>query len=539
MIHSPFTAIAWQILARYRWYVAGGAIYTFVAIALCQLLPTSACPGADEVRYCLLVPLVALPPMAFILFLLGADSDLAGADTGFPRRMLAIPLATWRLAMAPMLFGTAVTLAFCLAIGQGALRTIWPETAIWGPSLFVTAALAWGQAVAWMPFGLRWLRVIVCVVGIVIASWILSQTGGWPDAARMALIAAQIPIAFGAAVWGLRRARQGDGPDWSWLVARLQGAFASRARRRPFCSAARAQVWLEWQLHGTGMIWAIGLTAPLFAGAIVFVASAPPSAGIPPILNPVAPLFLPWFLALPMGATMGRFVAQGRASGMNSPFLAVRPVDCVGFVAAKLKVAALAVLVTYAAVVPLVAGLMAWTHDDRGLNLLVGLVSSPTQRVGIVLLALAILPAVAWRLVADGLFVSLTGRPWLTAVLGTAGVALFYAFLIVGFWIRSQPEWHEPLRAAAPWLLVAIAAIKLLLAGFLLRRLCRRLLDPALAARLVAVWLATVAALVAIAVWLLPRAVVSWPILLSAVILAVPAVRIALAPLALAWNRHR
>ena len=57
--------------------------------------------------------------------------------------------------------------------------------------------------------------------------------------------------------------------------------------------------------------------------------------------------------------------------------------------------------------------------------------------------------------------------------------------------------------------------------------------------RLVGVWLAGVGGLFAVLCWLVPCDVAPWYVLASCAVLAVPLVRIGLAPLAVAWNRHR
>jgi hypothetical protein len=48
-----------------------------------------------------------------------------------------------------------------------------------------------------------------------------------------------------------------------------------------------------------------------------------------------------------------------------------------------------------------------------------------------------------------------------------------------------------------------------------------------------------VAALLATGRWFVPAAIVSWTSLLAALVLLVPFSRLAIAPLALDWNRHR
>ena len=67
----------------------------------------------------------------------------------------------------------------------------------------------------------------------------------------------------------------------------------------------------------------------------------------------------------------------------------------------------------------------------------------------------------------------------------------------------------------------------------------RRLLDGRAVARLVSLWLAGVVGLFAVLCRLVPSDAARWHLLAPGAVLAVPLVRISLAPLAVAWNRHR
>jgi hypothetical protein len=62
---------------------------------------------------------------------------------------------------------------------------------------------------------------------------------------------------------------------------------------------------------------------------------------------------------------------------------------------------------------------------------------------------------------------------------------------------------------------------------------------PAVATRAAILWLAAVIVLSGLSLWLVPPQLLPWHSVISAAILTVPLVRIGLAPLALAWNRHR
>jgi hypothetical protein len=102
------------------------------------------------------------------------------------------------------------------------------------------------------------------------------------------------------------------------------------------------------------------------------------------------------------------------------------------------------------------------------------------------------------------------------------------------------PEYHDALLAAVPCLLASAAGLKLLVGAWSLRALGRQtLIDTRLLARLVAAWVLVALSLIAIFLWLVPRSLAPWDLVVSCVVLALPLVRLTWAPLALAWNRHR
>ena len=119
------------------------------------------------------------------------------------------------------------------------------------------------------------------------------------------------------------------------------------------------------------------------------------------------------------------------------------------------------------------------------------------------------------------------------------GSALMGAILI-GCWVFMHPEYHDDLLAAVPWALGLAAALKLLLGAWLVCAVIRRrLIQARLMERLLAAWLLTAAGLTGLLCWLIPHSLAPLQMVTAYVVLALPLVRISLAPLALAWNRHR
>src|SRR5207302_9815652 len=97
-----------------------------------------------------------------------------------------------------------------------------------------------------------------------------------------------------------------------------------------------------------------------------------------------------------------------------------------------------------------------------------------------------------------------------------------------------------PLRRLAWWLAPVAVALKLLLAGWAVRALHRRrLAAPRVLVGWLAAWLLAVVALFGAFAGLLPPELVGWAGCAFAAVLVGPLARLALAPLALEWNRHR
>jgi hypothetical protein len=543
-MRSVPAAIAWQLWASCRWvWIALGCCF-LVIVALCQVLPEN--PTAMVVRACLALPAMVALWVVFIMVMFQAEADLAGKETLFPRWMLILPVTTRALVAWPMLFGAGAMLTAWLAIGQFVLRTMKPELPLGWPAMVMIACFAWSQGLAWSPFGLRWLRVIVitAVIGCVVALTVLLRLADLPAAMLFVTPAATIPAAYVVAVRGLSRARRGDDPDWQVRLEKIRG-FARRIPRcaPPFRSASQAQRWFEWQMHASGLPLLVGLGVPVLSALIYCASFVPPSEKIRMIWQPATLLLFPSLVAFFGTMGFGAFTSSHKELSVTSSFLATRPMNCADFVRAKFQTALVVVLITYAIVVPVFLLLAICTGDIGGLKMAWDACChtlSPMETVAAGLIALLLLPALNWRLIADNMFSGLTGRKWIVIAQAAVMVAFLEGLVLVGLWIQMHPQYHEILWASMPCFLGLLAALKLLLAGWVLRMLCRRrLLDRSAANRLVFVWLVAVIALLALSVWLVPRQLTPWPVAISCAILIVPAVRIGLAPLALAWNRHR
>jgi hypothetical protein len=556
-MHSAALALAWYVWTRHRRGLTVLAGYWLLLAVLAHALPASAV-GSE-----LVVPLFVLPGIVAVVYLLGIfsfsmEARLEMPGSGFPARLWALPLPTRALVGWPMLWGTSAMALAWLVLAGGALRPCGFEVALWWPAVVLAAALAWLQAVAWSPFPLSWLRPLAAV-GILTAIAVAPLFCGAldvPEWVTLTGLAALLPAAYFVAVAGVARARRGDvrPVDWTAWLARFDPERYLEGRR-PFASAGRAQLWMEWRRAGRSALFGVGcclvIWLPLLPSMASFLdeASAAGLPVVPPFLRGVdnlwlaaaSLLWLPLILATAAAGELGELGGRSRRPALSS-FLATRPVTCWDLVRAKLQAAAWSTLATWLLVA---AGFLLWLAVSGryaemaasfdvlrrqtaagpfwcGLALLVG---------GAVLLT--------WLQMVQGLWLGLSGRNWVrtgfSLLMGALmGLVMFYV------WLWKSPGYWETFHTLLPWLAAAAVVLKAAAAGWALREAARRRLVPArVLVGLPVAWLVVAAGLFALLRWLVPSGLLPASGLVLGIVLLLPLTRLALAPLALAWNRHR
>jgi hypothetical protein len=500
-----------------------------------QVLGVAVLPLANA--YLLLFVLVVYPGGTS-----SSGADLAARGSGFPARKFALPVPTAALVFWPMFYGMLGAGLLWVALATLLLRPCGLDPALLWPALLLASFTGWLQVIAWRPFGWPWVRVFLAVLllGVFVAVPQACEAYQVSPPVMAGVLAPLLPAAYLTAVAGVARARRGDGTEWP-SPARLLGRLvpALPRRRRPFASAAGALLWWEWRRNA---VVALVLLAFFYTAFLV-----PPllfgHTEVLPLGQTLAPLLLAPFLVGALGgAGLGKADYRERASGLPS-FLATRPVTATAVVAAKWKAAALLTLAAWA-LAALLTPLVLARADNAGEAARwwgIFLQTYPAWKAyAIVAAAVVGLMALTWRGLVVNLYIGLTGRPWVGWVGVSIGAALLFALPFVGQWVSRHPQSHETLRRLLPWLVGAAAALKGLVAGWALRALYRRrLVAPSALAGLLAAWVLAVASLFAVLAWLLPRAWVSPADIALGVVLVVPLARLAVAPLALEWNRHR
>jgi hypothetical protein len=535
-MNSPAAALAWEIWARHRrGLAAAGALVAGFAVwcAVRPLAPNTAglCSMWFALALCYTVG----------VFAYGLDGRLEATESGFPARLFLLPVRTSVLVGWPMAQGVAAAVALWLVWQWLVLRPSGVETPGWWTAM-VAAAVAASQALAWVPFGVPYLRLaamIAVLTALVRAPAVLALLGDrftGPDAEARVLVPfalGVIPVAFLMAWAGVRVARRGDAPDLLGPRRAARPGTVPLRERPPFASAMRAQMWYEWRVRGRPYVTTVacGVLSLAALGAAFEHKSGRAGWAVMMLLGPI--------LAAPMWSFYG-----GTASGAGrlTAFAATRPLGNVDLVGAKVRLAGVATLAAWAVTFGVTAVWLAFADSYAHLGRVWGraaeMFGTPRAVVGGVLVAVGSV-LMTWRILVSGLWAGLTGRGWVAATQAAVGVLLGLQFLYEWVMWDVDAQRRERILALLPWAAGVAVGAKFLVAGWAMRTLVRRgEVRPGTAGRLVAGWCLAAAGLFGLLSWLVPAGVAPAYGLALGVTLALPLARLAVSPVALGWNRH-
>jgi hypothetical protein len=544
-MRSSAAAIAWEFRQQHRWGLIALAAYMLVLATIKLLILV---PGQrfdpDDVTFALvvIVPLTATFLYFLAVFTFGLAGDIAARQSIYPARMFTLPVTADALAGWPMLYG-AVAMAILWSVTR--LLGVWPtefDIPRFWPALLAASLLAWTQALTWMPYPLRGLRVIVTVLWMTVIDAVVMVALEYkaPEPVMLAILAPHVPLAFLTARFAVARARRGDVPDWRRIFAPLGRLADVLPRRRDhFSSPARAQAWFEWRRYGRSLPALVGILLP-FELVLLFVFSQTPVI-IFEILAGV--LLTPPFMAAFVAATVSKSNPHGSDSYGVTPFIATRPLTSASLIGAKLKATIWSTLAAWLPVlvaIPLALRLSGtspvvidWGHQ------LIEAVGRP-RAIVFVLLGFALLLASTWKQLVQSLFIGMSGREWV--VKASVFVALTFLAVIVpiAHWIFTNRAVMALLLNSFAWIAAVLVCIKLSAAAWIAMRLhdSRLLSDRTIVAGAIC-WDVVVFAFYGLLTWLLPAVLFRSYGLALVAILVVPLARLSAAPLALAWNRHR
>jgi hypothetical protein len=558
---SPSLAFGWHIWTRHRLGLSVCAGYCLLMLILAKTLPVASIHPII-LPFVFVVPCIAVCGYLLAILSIGLDARLETRQSGFPARLWTLPLRTRALVGWPMLGGALLLALAWLTLSCGVLWAagIDAPRLIWLPALMLVVTLAWLQVLVWSPFPLPGLRLfIVCpMIGVsVIVPQVLLEEFAIGEQLTGALLVAQLPIAYLTAVFGVSRARRGDVPRWEWLGWPTWLRWSSAANvGRPFVSPARAQWWFEWRRCGLLFPLMLGGCSLLCLAMLPWVADFYEQAdrGGVPIVPPflleelgglwlalAGLLFWPPFLASSSGLEMGKLPGRDRTRPLSS-FLATRPLSVATLIRVKFEAAALSTLAAWGV---FLLGVLLWFALSGKAAEMTASFDALRQRhppgpfwIGLAFLILVSI-LLTWLRMIESLWLGMMRSGWATLG-GLVGFGSFIALIGFGQWLARTPDYWQTFTAFLPWLAGAGVLLKGIAAAWSVRQLIRRRLLPLGTLRLLlAGWLLLAVVLFCVLCWLIGVDRTSVSAVVLGIVLLLPLTQLALAPLALDWNRHR
>ena len=541
---SPAGALAWEFRHRHRWGLRALGLYLAVLVGTKLVVIAGdvhvAFGNAEQFAVAVVVPITTSFVYLLAVFTYGLSGDLAARASMYPARMFTLPVPTATLVRWPMLLGALSAVGLWIVTRW---LSLWPSELsvpyVW-PAVLAASLVMWTQALVWMPYGVRGLRVVasVLVLSVIQAVVLIALELKASEWRVVAITAPLIPIAYVVARVAVARARRGVVPDWRVPGVSLRADVAREHRPHGPWSASQAQRWYEWRRHGRVLPAWVAIILP-FELLLLWIAGTSAALIVVIILGAfITPIVVASFAAASVSRAGG---SASDAYGLAS-FAAVRPLTDAQLLAAKLRMTVRSALATWAVV--LVAIPVALYASGTGRTLLEW-ARDVTRIIGVaraVVLAVVIVAAMmlsTWRQLVQSLCVGLTGNDRLIrgnvfATLVLASLLGPLAILIVDT-RRVGVVW-----SAMPLILSALVCGKLLAAGWVAARLVReRVLSDRTLLLGASCWTAAVLALYALLSWLSDTPHIARYLVMLIAILSVPLARLSAAPLAIARNRHR
>ena len=164
--------------------------------------------------------------------------------------------------------------------------------------------------------------------------------------------------------------------------------------------------------------------------------------------------------------------------------------------------------------------------------------ATPTM-VGRTLAGIAALVYLTWKFQVDGLCIELAGRRWVMWLGGLLIYSLGFCVWIPLISLEAPVIYHRILTCI-PAALVILVTVKIVaLIAVMSASVRADVLSPSELPPVAGKWLLAAVIASAFAAAVIPAATAPRWELVASVVLLMPGIRLAMAPLALAWNRHR
>ncbi len=475
----------------------------------------------------------------------------AWSAQGVVERFYLLPLPNRLLAATVMLPGM-MSVGFSYVFAARMLNSLFPVAwPLWGPGLFLAAALGGFQTVSYLTKGSRPLQLILwCLLAVLFEAWLIDRYGGghflqpkamWSTVTFRELLSmgAMVCCELLVATWCIARERRGDSTVLSLRPARLAlSEQMAASTQRPFRNAAAAQFWFEWQQKG----W---ILPGIFAAFAVFMLTGYSlhwfKNGEYELLHGCAGFGIGLApISLIAGLVLGHAnLPQG--SSECGGFLATRPLTNSALSAAVFKMEGVSLLLTWSLWLLGTLSATGLLYLDQGVEPVWDLWTQHGQLTaefsqmgpwfGLVIAMMCLLAA--WISLTLATSLALSGRQQFLVAVVSGSVPIFLTAL---FLAGLRSEGHALLSDEKVRLVIGGSAILGTLATFALT-LRRKLIGRSTCQAVVVGW--SVLCLFASGVmWRVNSWTLPW-LIFAAGALVLPYVPLAAGPLAFSWNRHR
>lgn len=548
-------AFAWQILAKHRVFFTSTFILQLLIAAVVGSWPSE----RMEISFAVLLTLPVMTQMIYLLaiFSFGAECDLLDSTAPYPKHMLQLPLSSTHLVLVPFLLGSALILGLWFAfhfsitipLNGFVSRKDFGMHATITPLVFITL-LAALQATLWCNYRYAILRGIsiscVLLLPICLVAGLFGQDLG--DRLVISVLLSGTAVAVLLAIANLRLARTGEesgvvGNAFGFPVFQLlkhvrvgERAFERSnvllqirnwRQRIVFANAMTAQTWYEFRRYCVPVV----IIVAGFLTFLVVICCVWPDVRAPRDVMLYVPLFVASISSMGIGS-----INQNRDTSELAPFFACRPFTCTEFVYAKWMaciVCSLSICIVSIATF-LTSNYLCgdFGHLTESWASACKAYSRGQVLFGAVLCLVAYV-ATIWMCLIQFLPIILTGRSWLQTFL--VAVAITFALSIIyGVSLRYE--------GLLPWTIAGFFLLKLTLAFVGVRKITQKeFVETGLLFQMLLLWTLG-GAVFAVGIYGFVAeqgGIASLFILLSAIFLVMPLSRLAFAPLALHFNRHR
>src|SRR3954452_18467289 len=198
-MQTPAAAIAWELRQRHRW----GLMAVLATILILGAIKIAAHRELGDMTFALLVPIPLAATSLYLLavFTFGISGDLAARESMYPTRMLTLPVSSAALAGWPMLYGCVSMALLWFVLRMACIFPSGVNVPKYWPALFAASLLAWTQALTWMPYPIRGMRIVISIglllsIDVVVFTSLAKKPS---ESTMLLLLAPLVPLAYATA----------------------------------------------------------------------------------------------------------------------------------------------------------------------------------------------------------------------------------------------------------------------------------------------------------------------------------------------------